>query len=174
MDKKIKLLILSIIVVVIILSTTTYALVYHQDKLENEEKYTTGVLDIALDNTESGLGETLTLTNSIPITDAQGKASIPYKFKVTNNGNVAYTFNLKILSTTTDNSLDNRYVKIMIDNNNPTTLSSLTDLIIASNLTLNPGESKIISVRVWLDENTPNTQIGKSFSAKIIGDGKAT
>ena len=59
----------------------------------------------------------------------------------------------------------------MVDNNNPTILNSLDNNIIASNLTLSPNESKIISIRMWLDINTPNTEINKNFSAKISSEG---
>ena len=37
------------ILVLVILSTTTYALFFKQDKLENEENYTAGILDIVLE-----------------------------------------------------------------------------------------------------------------------------
>ena len=171
MKKKVIILVISIIVVLIILSTTTYALFFRKDKLENTESYTAGILDIVIENDEEGLGETLNLANSLPITDSEGKKSTPYKFKITNKGNLSYTFDLLLNNTTTSNQINADYIKIMIDNNEPVTLSNLENNIIASDLTLNPGESKIISIRVWLDINTPNTEIGKVFSAKITSNG---
>ena len=171
MKKKVIILVISIIVVLIILSTTTYALFFRKDKLENTESYTAGILDIVIENDEEGLGETLNLTNSLPITDEEGKKSTPYKFKITNKGNLSYTFDLLLNNTTTSNQINTDYIKIMVDNNEPVTLSNLENNIIASDLTLNPGESKIISIRVWLDINTPNTEIGKVFSAKITSEG---
>ncbi len=171
MKKKVIILVISIIVVLLILSTTTYALFFRKDKLENTESYTAGILDIVIENDEEGLGETLNLTNSLPITDEEGKKSTPYKFKITNKGNLSYTFDLLLNNTTTSNQINADYIKIMIDNNEPVTLSNLDNNIIASDLTLNPEESKIISIRIWLDINTPNTEIGKVFSAKITSEG---
>ena len=171
MNRKVIILVISIIVVLIILSTTTYALFFRKDKLENTESYTAGILDIVIENDEEGLGETLNLTNSLPITDEEGKKSNPYKFKITNKGNLSYTFDLLLNNTTTSNQISADYIKIMVDNNEPVSLSSLKDSVIASDLTLNPEESKIISIRIWLDINTPNSEIGKSFSAKITSDG---
>ena len=171
MKKKVIILVISIIVVLLILSTTTYALFFRKDKLENTESYTAGILDIVIENDEEGLGETLNLTNSLPITDEEGKKSTPYKFKITNKGNLSYTFDLLLNNTTTSNQINADYIKIMVDNNESVTLSNLENNIIASDLTLNPGESKIISIRVWLDINTPNTEIGKVFSAKITSNG---
>ena len=171
MKKKVIILVISIIVVLLILSTTTYALFFRKDKLENTESYTAGILDIVIENDEEGLGETLNLANSLPITDSEGKKSTPYKFKITNKGNLSYTFDLLLNNTTTSNQINADYIKIMIDNNEPVSLSNLENNIIASDLTLNPGESKIISIRIWLDINTPNTEIGKVFSAKITSNG---
>ena len=171
MKKKVIILVISIIVVLIILSTTTYALFFRKDKLENTESYTAGILDIVIENDEEGLGETLNLTNSLPVTDEEGKKSTPYKFKITNKGNLSYTFDLLLNNTTTSNQINADYIKIMVDNNEPVTLSNLENNIIASDLTLNPEESKIISIRIWLDINTPNSEIGKIFSAKLVIDG---
>src|SRR5699024_2168094 len=130
-----------------------------------------GILDIVIENDEEGLGDTLNLANSLPITDEEGKSSTPYRFKITNKGNISYTFDLLLNNTTSSNAISNNYIKIMIDNNEPVLLSDLTDNIIASDLTLNPSQSKIINVRIWLDINTPNTEIGKTFNAKIVSDG---
>ena len=171
MNRKVIILVISIIVVLIILSTTTYALFFRKDKLDNTESYTAGILDIVIENDEEGLGETLNLTNSLPITDEEGKKSTPYKFKITNKGNLSYTFDLLLNNTTTSNQINADYIKIMVDNNEPVSLSNLDNNIIASDLTLNPGESKIISIRIWLDINTPNSEIGKIFSAKIVSEG---
>ena len=171
MNRKVIILVISIIVVLIILSTTTYALFFRKDKLDSTESYTAGILDIVIENDEEGLGEALNLANSLPITDSEGKKSNPYKFKITNKGNLSYTFDLLLNNTTTSNQINADYIKIMIDNKEPVTLSNLDNNIIASDLTLNPGESKIISIRVWLDINTPNTEIGKVFSAKIVSNG---
>ena len=171
MKNKVVILVISIVLVLIILSTTTYALFFRKDKLENTESYTSGILDIVIENDEEGLGDTLNLANSLPITDEEGKKSTPYRFKITNKGNISYTFDLLLNNTTSSNAISNNYIKIMIDNNEPVLRSDLTDNIIASDLTLNPSQSKIINVRIWLDINTPNTEIGKNFSAKIVSNG---
>ena len=67
--------------------------------------------------------------------------------------------------------INSSYIKVKLDDNEPVLLSSLTNGIIGSDIRLNPGESITMSIRIWLDINTPNTEIGKSFSAKIVTDG---
>lgn len=165
-DKKILMTVLSIILVLAVMSSTTYALFFKVHTMDNVESYTTGVLEITVEE-----GTALTLNNSLPILDTEGESLTPYTFKVTNTGNLAYTFDLKLLSTTTSNGVNPDYIKVKLDDNSPVTLSSLSEGIIKSDITLNPEDSITMSVRIWLSIDTPNTEIGKSFSAKIVTDG---
>lgn len=165
-DKKILMIILSIILVIIVMSSTTYALFFKTHTLDNTESYTAGILDITVEE-----GSKLSLTNTLPMTDEEGSKTTPYTFTITNNGNISYTFDLKMLSTTTSNQINSKYIKVKLDDNEPVLLSSLSSGIIADDLKLDPGKSVTMSVRIWLDINTPNTEIGKKFSAKIVTDG---
>ena len=165
-DKKVVMTVLSIILVLVVMSSTTYALFFKVHTMDNTESYTSGILEITVEE-----GTALTLNNTLPMTDEEGGALTPYTFKVTNTGNLAYTFDLKILSTTSSNQINPAYIKVKLDDNNPVTLSSLSEGLIANDLTLNPSESITMSVRIWLSIDTPNTEIGKNFSAKIVTDG---
>ena len=165
-NKKAIITVLSILLVLSIMLSTTYALFMKVNTLDNTESYTSGILDITVEE-----GTALTLSNTLPMTDEEGSALTPYTFKVTNTGNLAYTFDLKLLSTTTSNQINPAYIKVKLDDNSPVTLSSLSNGLIASDLTLNPSDSVTMSVRIWLSIDTPNTEIGKSFSAKIVTDG---
>ena len=165
-DKKIVMIILSIILVIIVMSSTTYALFFKTHTLDNTESYTAGILDITVEE-----GSKLSLTNTLPMTDEEGAKTTPYTFTITNNGNISYTFDLKMLSTTTSNQINSKYIKVKLDDNEPVLLSSISSGIIANDLELDPEKSVTMSVRIWLDINTPNTEIGKKFSAKIVTDG---
>ena len=165
-DKKIIMIVLSIILVIIVMSSTTYALFFKTHTLDNTESYTAGILDITVEE-----GSKLSLTNTLPMPDEEGAKTTPYTFTITNNGNISYTFDLKMLSTTTSNQINSKYIKVKLDDNEPVLLSSISSGIIAEDLKLDPGKSVTMSVRIWLDINTPNTEIGKKFSAKIVTDG---
>ena len=160
---------LSIIMVVLILTSTTYALFFEDYRLENEENFTTGILDIDIDS-----DSVLNLTNSSPLSIGDGMNTTPYNFTITNNGNVGYKFNLNIIPTTTSNVINSNYIRVMINDEDSVILGSLTDNIIKSNITLAPGNSITISVRIWIDESMPTSEIGKSFSAKIVTEGEAS
>ena len=168
MNKKLIVLISSIIVSIIILISSTYALLFKTD-VTAEQSYKTGVLEI----TSTSVNNSVTLTNSLPTTDEDGAVSTPYTFKITNTGNLSYKFDVMLLSTTTDNQIDAQYIKVKVDNETTVTLNNLTDGKIKTNVTLKPGKDITISIRVWLSDTTPNTQIGKTFNGKITTDGQA-
>ena len=168
-----------IIIVVIVLAisligfsllNSTYSLFYHEDIASNSDNYSTGLLSI----TATGKGDSISLTNTLPMSDTEGAATTAYTFTIKNIGNLDYKFNVKLLSTgNSSTTIDSQYIKVKVNNDPATTLSSLSNSIIKNNITLSAGQSIDISIRVWLSSNTPNTQIGKVFNSKIVTDGQA-
>ena len=168
MKKKEILLIISIFLVVLILFSSSYALLFKSDQTD-KQSYATGVLSI----TSEATNNSVTLNNALPMSDTDGASSTPYTFKITNTGNLSYKFNVMLLSTTTENQISAEYIKVKVNDNAPVKLNSLTNGVILSDITLKPEAFVEISLRVWLDESTPNTEIGKSFNAKITTEGEA-
>ena len=168
MKKKEILLIISIFLVVLILFSSSYALLFKSDQTD-KQSYATGVLSI----TSEATNNSVTLNNALPMSDTDGASSTPYTFKITNTGNLSYKFNVMLLSTTTENQISAEYIKVKVNDNAPVKLNSLTNGVILSNITLKHEAYVEISLRVWLDESTPNTEIGKSFNAKITTSGEA-
>ena len=137
-DKKMVIvtLVLGIVLIIGLLTASSYALFYSESNFTNNEAYTTGILDIELVD-EEGYNTSISLTNSLPMSDDEGKQTTPFKLKLRNNGNLAYTFDLKLVNNTMENSIDTNYLKIMIDSDTPVSYSTLSDGVIKSNLTLN-------------------------------------
>ena len=168
MKKKIIFLTISIFLVILILFSSSYALLFKVDETD-KQSYTTGILDI----TSESLSGSVTINNQLPISDSDGENSTPYIFRITNKGNLSYKFNIMLLSTTTDNQIEAQYIKLKVNDNEIVTLNSLINGVILSDITLKPDEYIDVTLRVWLDINTPNTQIGKTFNAKITTEGQA-
>ena len=159
------LLIIACVFTVMSMSGNTYALYVNRDYGSTED-YTTGLLDLTFDE-----NTTLTLASAFPISDAEGESSDAYSLKITNTGNLTYKFNVELLDTTSENLINNKYIKIKIDDGEVHTLD--TSNILSKDVTLVPGESKSINVRMWLSEDTPNSEAGKGFSAKATTNGYA-
>ncbi len=159
------LLIIACVFTVMSMSGNSYALYVNKDYGSTED-YTTGLLDLTFDE-----NTTLTLASAFPISDEEGENSDAYSLKITNTGNLTYKFNVELLDTTSENLINNKYIKIKIDDGEVHTLD--TSNILSKDVTLVPGESKSINVRMWLSEDTPNSEAGKGFSAKATTNGYA-
>ncbi len=166
MGKRNIVLALAIMFVVVSLSGTTYSL-FFKTEVTNTFNYSTGLLEL-----EIAEDEQIVLSNAFPTIDSEGMKSKPYKLTIKNTGSLAYLFDLKMLSSTADNTIDTKYIKVMTDNEIPSTLYKNSG-IIASNVILYPNEEHTFNIRLWLDYNTPNQELGKSFIAKITASGES-
>ncbi len=161
-------IVLALTAIVIFLLSSTSALFTHKDTNTRKNNYNTGILSI----TAISKSDTISLDNTLPISDEQGVAQEPYIFTIKNNGNVDYQFDIQLLSTTA-NTFDPQYIKIKVDDDEVTTLSALTDSKIKTNLVLAAQQTIDVSLRVWLASNTPNSQIGKTFTSQLVINGVA-
>ncbi len=163
-------IILGIILVIALVISSSYALFYQENTLDNQERYATGILDIQLVE-EEGYNTSIQLNNTLPMSDEEGKNTTPFKLKLKNVGNLSYTFDLKLINTENENSINPDYIKIMVDSDEPTTYSNLNNNTIKTNITLDPNKEIVIEIRVWLNNNILNSEIGKKFSGKLVVDG---
>ena len=106
----------------------------------------------------------------------------PYTFTIQNKcaSYASYNINLELLDTVTeDDRLDPQYLKVVLNENTPTILSSnssveptLSNAYASYELTtgyLEQNEEKTYNLRLWLDENVTlqDPVVGKSIIAKI-------
>lgn len=164
--KKNYIMALAIFFVIVSLSGTTYSLFIKTDTT-NKFDYTTGLLDLAF--TEDS---PLTLNETFPVVDSVGSSSTPYTLTIKNTGNLTYRFDLKMLTTNNESIIDNKYIKVKVNDNLPHTLFT-TNNVIVSNEVIHPGEELTYKINIWLDSSTPNAELGKNFTAKIVSSGTA-
>ena len=127
---------------------------------------------------------TILLENTFPMYDKDGQQLTPYTFTIKNNCSAyaTYQIQLEVINTST---LNDEYLKIMIDEKNPVvlntlqsgekTLSEASRAYIIDNNALNVNEEKTYNVRVWLDENVTTEIEGvqnSNWSAKITINAK--
>ena len=171
----------SISLIVISLLGGTYAMFQRLDKAEYANNYRTGLLQILFDDTSEGLGGVISVEGAVPVSDSDGVNSTPYKFKIINQGNLDYKFDLKLVIdadyTSThgcsDNQLNADYIMVKFNDEEPVTLSSLSDNVIKSDIELRVGQDVTYELRAWLKEGTPNTEIGKHYHGKLTTNGNA-
>ena len=137
---------------------------------------TTDCFDITLANQSNAIK----LDNAYPITDTKGKTLTPFTFSIKNvcDTAVAYTVSLESLEGTT---LASNYLKVMVNNNEPLLLNSLstTDVVNTTSIesrildtgTLFKNNTKEYSIRLWIDYNTTLDDLNnetKVLKSKII------
>ena len=164
--KKNYIIALAVLFVFVSLSETTYSLFLKSDTTD-EFNYNTGILDLQFtEDTQIVLNETL------PINDTEGSNQKPYNLTIKNTGDIPYLFDLKMISDGKSTSIDYKYIKVKVNNNLPHTLYS-TNNVIASKLLIYPGEEMNFKINIWLDKDTPNNELGKSFNAKVVTSGSS-
>ena len=173
--------IVSISLIVISLLGGSYAMFQRLDKAEYANNYKTGLLQIVFDDTSEGLGGIINVEGAVPTANSVGANLTPYRFKIINQGNLDYKFDLKLVIdadyTAThgcnDKQLSADYIMIKFNDEEPVVLSSLTDNVIKSNIELKAGEDVTYELRAWLKEGAPNEEIGKHYHGKLTTNGNA-
>ncbi len=172
MQKKKSLIVTTLLVfvigVTIFILTGTNALFTSKQISSRKNDYNTGLLSIEA----SSKSDIISLEKVLPITDEEGRELEPYVFTIKNKGNIDYQFDVQLLSES-DNTFSPEYIKLIIDNGEVTTLSALTESKIMRDIILKANDSVDVSIRIWLDENTPNSEITKTFSSKLVINGIA-
>lgn len=157
---------LAIMFVVVSLSGPTYSLFLNAETT-NEFIYNTGILELQFIEDEQ-----ISIENAFPMIDSEGMKTTPYKLTIKNTGTLPYQFDLKMLSATEENLIDMKYIKYQVNDGKTNTLYA-TSNIIASNIILYPEEEITFNVRVWLDISMPNSELGKTFNAKLVTSGQS-
>ncbi len=160
---------ISIILVCILLIGSTYSIFTSSDVDEEVNVYQTGNLDV----TYTLSADNVTLSNSTPTSIEDSIKIKPYRITVINNGTVPYQFNVLLENTTASGAIDNQYIMTQVGKIEPKSLGSCTNNIIKEAVIVPAGKSVDIDVRVWVSDTVQNTEINKSFFAKLTIDGVA-
>ena len=175
MKKKIIMPVLIILGISLILVGTSYAywrFTYISDKTNIGKSK---CLSIELTNQKNEIS----LTNTYPISDIEGKKLTPYSFTINNTCDtfISYDVNLEMLEGTTMNS---KYMAVMINNEHKELLSNLesANTVMSSSVesrklvsgSLGVGDSVDYTLRLWMDESVTlsDDAMNKNFTSKIV------
>lgn len=166
LNKKNYILLIAIIFVAVSLSGTTYSLFIKVDDT-NQFNYKTGILDLEFQEEN-----VIELPEAFPVSDTKGMSYEPYTLSIKNTGSIAYIFDLKVSDNDDNKLINSKYIKVQIDDNLPITLQNSNNTL-KKNIILYPGETVKFKIKMWLDINTPNTELGKQFNATLITSGSS-
>ena len=175
--KQTQIIALSVFVMVIGILGVSYALFMKVDQSE-EQTIQSGSLIMQL---SAYNGSTVITDNNTPIEDSEGLLSKGYSFSVTNNGTLPITYYIALYDNpddTSTNKVNYNYIKVSLDNGTPFTLGSITSKdsagrsILKQDISLAPDKYDTHNIKIWLDEDTPESEIGKTISLKIYAYGE--
>lgn len=178
--RQVKSLLLVICLVGVVLVGTSYAWLTVTKSGAKSVGITAGTLNLVFDDSESN---TITLADTIPVSDSEGLNSIAYTFKVTNTGNINSNYTIYIDDVVLSNGearMDDNYVKYgLVKNDGEPTVALLSSLVSGTNSnnlivrklstdTLVPDSTDTYTFRIWLDENNFNSGATNKTLSKVI------
>jgi hypothetical protein len=177
---------LSVIGMCLIIISTSYALFMKVNTSTNNQVVEAGTLTTTYSN-----GSTLT-TSMVPQSDTDGLATTGYAFSVTNTGTLPMKYEITIYNdpdVTLTNEVAQQYIRISLDNGTPRTLSGIAKTsdtatetnennikrVLSSGLVIMPtgqtGDVATHNVKLWIDEDAPESIIGKTVALEISVNG---
>lgn len=159
---------ISIILVSFLYIENTYSVYTSKAPDEETNVYKTGNLDIEIIGTEK------TINNILPTNNENSNKLIPYRISVINKGTVPYKFNVILEETTSSNKINNQYIMTKVGSLDIISLDKCQNNILKKDIIALPNTTTDIDIRVWITDKVPNTEMNKSFFAKIKIDGVAT
>lgn len=159
------LLTLLVLVLVVSIGKETYAL-FTSSVSSTVQSYSTGTLKLSYSNS------VINLSDLYPMSDSDGMKTDAKTITITNTGTLAYKFDVRI-DASTSGTLSNSLIKVSVDGQQPTFLSTNNNIII-KNVVLNPGSSRIVSLRLWINSSATSSQVlGKRFIGNLTSTGIA-
>ena len=135
-------------------------------------------------NITFGTESTIDLNGQYPVTDAVGLASTAYTFTIKNTGTLAASYTVHIQDDTdmisqdgcSGSQLDKNYIKYSLDGS---TVNILGNMVNNNNYqistgSLDAGESRTYTIRVWIADGAPNSILNKHYHGKIVVNGSNT
>lgn len=170
---------LSVLLVVVITLTGSLAIFTKTSEGNEYNVVQVGELELSyVDLNEEG--NVLQLADSYPISDTTGEKAIPYRFSVENTGTIIAKYTIKIIDDTDtinadgcgDNLIDDTYLRYKFDNQTSQNLKDKKDIInggyVIHSGTLEANESNIHEIRIWINDNSPNSILGTHYHGKVV------
>ncbi len=153
---------LSLCVLLVFVGASYAFFIYYKEGQKNNQ-LTTGNFQVTFQE-ESGA---IVLRNAYPMKDEEGIALDPYIFSVENKGNIAAKYQISIVEDES-NTLNRSNLRYELKKQGEEgTISNLDDLVIKDNITLEGLQKDTYELRIWLDENTGNEAMGKTWKGKV-------
>lgn len=171
-DKKIIKLLLSIGASLFLIVSTTFVYLTKKNNLLSSLIFLQNQQKFYMQDLSSGI----LLKEAIPVSDSKGLENEPYIFKVVNNSDKEITYrilfknNIDKVKRLNKDVLPNEYLRYIVKESNIEFIEprNLNDDGIIYETTINAKSSTVFEFKMWLDYNSDNNAMNKSFIGKIM------
>ena len=172
--RQLMLTLLSIFGVTMLSIGSTFAIFTVSSKSAEYNVIKTGTLNI---NFAADASSTIGLNNALPMSDTNGLAQSGTTFTITNTGSLPANYSVSLKDDTDMVTQDNcsakqlakTNIKYSLDGSTASLLSTAIDSELISG-TLNSGESKTFTLKLWIKEDATNEVLNKHYHGKIVVD----
>ena len=172
--RQLVLTVLSIFGVTMLSIGSTFAIFTVSSKSAEYNVIKTGTLNI---NFAADASSTVGLNNALPMSDTDGFAQSGTTFTITNTGSLPANYSVSLKDDTDMVTQDNcsakqlakTNIKYSLDGSTASLLSTAIDSELISG-TLNSGESKTFTLKLWIKEDATNEVLNKHYHGKIVVD----
>ena len=172
--RQLMLTLLSIFGVTMLSIGSTFAIFTVSSKSAEYNVIKTGTLNI---NFAADASSTVGLNNALPMSDTNGLAQSGTTFTITNTGSLPANYSVSLKDDTDMVTQDNcsakqlakTNIKYSLDGSTASLLSTAIDSELISG-TLNSGESKTFTLKLWIKEDATNEVLNKHYHGKIVVD----
>ena len=172
--RQLMLTLLSIFGVTMLSIGSTFAIFTVSSKSAEYNVIKTGTLNI---NFAADASSTVGLNNALPMSDTNGLAQSGTTFTITNTGSLPANYSVSLKDDTDMVTQDNcsakqlakTNIKYSLDGSSASLLSTAIDSELISG-TLNSGESKTFTLKLWIKEDATNEVLNKHYHGKIVVD----
>ncbi len=169
---------LCVLVVVCIVFSTSFAIFSKTHTGDEYNVVQVGNLELSYVDSKDE-GNVLELASGYPVLDEVASSSLPYRFSVDNKGKHVTKYTVKIIQDMDtikadgcENKLvDPSYLRYKFDNQEAKVFDPISndeDGYVIYTGTLQPLESNIHEVRLWIDEQSSHDVVGKHYHGKVV------
>lgn len=174
-----KVIIALIALLIVVIAVVSYALWIETKKQTNKNSLITACLDISYNS----LSSEINADGMWPTPDSDSVKLTPYSFSITNNCETPIYYTIALESTAASgnaNYIPDEYIKLRLDNgidyvyndldnmdNDPNAEYQIRNTKQITDRYVGPHSTNVHEIRLWLDEDTPVSEMNKIFKSKV-------
>lgn len=174
--REVELTVVCVFLILVVILVGSYFVFSSVRKVKTYDTLKTGNLEVVFNENDKNLGDIISFTKVKPLSDKAGLKTIPYQFKIVNNGKTKSRYVVKIkkdndmidIDNCSDKLIDSEAIKYSIDDGKMLSLKDMKNSYQIYSEELDSKEKVEHSIRIWVSKDVLEDASNKHFHAKIV------